>query len=156
MTHRGTLRGCQGRLIWNYNGRLLWQTVVANNCMVWAVYNNGRNLYYDPYNLPALTYYVAPWNHIPFCIYSVAGQSQFGLCPLMSYNQQQNLMLTTLGHDGNCNAIVMLNNDAEQIHIIPPLNILYLAVDKQNKVAGSLLQPQPLPSRITPLMGRLA
>lgn len=133
------------KLITNFGGRWLWQEHAdVSKETVWALYNNGRNLYLDPLNSPATTYYERPWEHLPYRMYSVPRR-------IASSNKLDNMILQTSGHDRLGNVGVMFGCNPIQHFIVPAMHILYVTIKGEIKVTSSLLQFQPLPNILVPI-----
>lgn len=135
----------------NFKGRQLWQAVFARDATVWAFYNNGVNLYVDPRNLPANTFYRHPWRHLPYSTYV-----QPNILISHEGKGRRHLTVQTMGHDIFGVAILMLNQDTKQMYTIPPKHILYVAIKNDvsgvcnRKIESTLIQSQYLPFDIAP------
>ena len=129
----------------DYKLRYQWQTDINRTGTVWAFYNNGSNLYVDPYNQSTTSYYRNVWQHVPYCLYY---QTQ----RLTSKGGGQHVIFQTLGHDPSRNIHVIFGCNLSQIFSIPPLHILYVSVEGEITVKSHLVQFQPLPGALVPLV----
>lgn len=135
-----------GQQIRNYKGRKAWQDTVSPAGTVWALYNNGSNLYVEPYNQSAVSYYRHTWQHLPFTTYYRAQR-------LTSFSGKS-LIIESFGHDSNCNVIVAFGCNDTQILVVPRFHILYVNIEGEIVVKSCLLQFQPLPVTLVPILSR--
>lgn len=131
-------------LISSYNVRNAWQNCPGRIGTVWGFYNNRFNLYVDPYNLPATSYYRYLWQHLPFTQYRFAER-------LTSSDGTQHVIVQTLGHNPDGTLLVAFGCNSSQILAIPPMHILYVSIEGEIKVKSYLVQFQPLPGALVPL-----
>ncbi|MFA6446188.1 MAG: hypothetical protein WCW14_02990 [Candidatus Paceibacterota bacterium] len=104
-----------------------------------ALYNNGSQLYADPFNLPATSHYATPWFHIRY--------NEFSDGALLRLPRNE-LFIRTRGHDQSGVVTVNLGWGKKRFSI-PPLCILYIA-STAGCVRDVFLQYQPLPCKIVP------
>jgi hypothetical protein len=108
-----------------------------------ALYNNGSNLYAEPFDRPATVRYKTPWFHVRFVEFCAGAI----LCTM-----HNRLFVQTHGHSVNGTAIVTLGWKNKEFSI-PPRCILYVATEN-GILEESFLQYQPLPNKLCPRFAR--
>jgi hypothetical protein len=127
----------------DYKSRKVWQEGVSPAGTVWAFYNNGLNLYVEPFNQPAVSYYRYTWRHLPYVQYCHAQR--------LTSLPGRSVIFQTFGHIANRDVLVAFGCNDSQILVIPPMHILYVNIEGEIVVKSHLLQFQPLPVALIPL-----
>lgn len=131
-------------MVRDYRSRREWQEKTEKSGDVWAFYNNGQNLYVEPFNQPATTYYNHRWQRMPFrqFFYPRRFKSLSGKCAI----------LQSLGHGCQGIAYMVIGCNESQVVAIPPLHILYMRIESEVKMSSLRMQFQPLPGLLVPLV----
>lgn len=148
-----------GRAIRNYQAREAWAKHHRKSHTTWAFYNSGKNLFTDPYHMPANTFYLVSWLWVPFNTHCLPnGFISAGPHRTLTFMDDQ-IRFQHLGHGTHCVAKIAIGSThngfedvPEKTLSIPPLCILFVVV-RYGHVIGYRLEFQPLPMRLLPVGG---
>lgn len=104
-----------------------------------AIYNNGKNLYFDPRFSPPFVWYDYQWQHMPYREYSPVFGKKMG-----------SIRVFIQGHCGPCQDAFagILVGDEVRWCCIPMAHILYVVVGSNSW--STRLELLPLPMRLVP------
>jgi hypothetical protein len=147
-------------IISGYHRRKLWQDRFnTRDVSIVAIYNTGRNLFFDHIHSPSTTHYDYQWSWLQFRNFSeprfVLAKSKF---PDDKPTKHDMIVLQLLGHDSVGTAVIRTRRSwARSEYVtksIPAHHILYFAV-KNGSVLSCMLVPQHLPARLFKTFGGL-
>jgi len=129
-------------IITNYKQRATW-SLENLGCLILAFYNTGHNLFIDPKNQRANSYYDYSWAWMKYCDFSNGG---YGGLLMADINSRSLFRMIHLGHNQQDQSVRI--NLSGVVMSIPKCCIQYVAIKKNGYIEDTLLVHQPLPMKL--------